>query len=171
MKDLNFLILPDESRKCGILKKFFHNNFPDCKCHNFHAYDFNSSSMYYGFNNGKFVSFSTNPNSHHISKDTLILTLEEARKIFEKPYPKLMLVSKREDGCYEERMVLGKFGKRYLAIVGTYGGELTKDADYNTACWLFAKDILPKPKKIEITLTEIAEKFNINKEQIKIVRK
>ena len=98
-------------------------------------------------------------------------TIEDVRKynaeIIElpqdKPFPRVMLVSDDGDAWYK-RVVLMKRCDRYLAWLNAETIEESESV-YEDKAWRYAKDL---PEKVELTKSEIAEKFGLSVEQLVI---
>ena len=99
-------------------------------------------------------------------------TIEDVRKcnaeIIELPkeensFPRVMLVSDDGDSWYK-RVVLMKRCDRYLAWLNAETIEESESV-YEDKAWRYAKEL---PEKVEITKSEIAEKFGISIEQLVI---
>ena len=99
-------------------------------------------------------------------------TIEDVRKynaeIIELPkeensFPRVMLVSDDGDSWYK-RIVFMKKRDRFLAW---NNAETIEESEcvYGTAPWRYAKEL---PEKVELTKSEIAEKFGISIEQLVI---
>ena len=74
-----------------------------------------------------------------------------------------MLVSDDGDSWYK-RVVLMKRGNRYLSWVNAETIE-ESESIYEATSWRYAKEL---PEKVEITKSEIAEKFGIPIDQLVI---
>ena len=116
----------------------------------------NGIAIYYGVINDKFSNY----------------TLEEVKaysaKIIELPkeensFPRVMLVSDDGDSWYK-RIVFMKKRDRFLAW---NNAETIEESEcvYGTAPWRYAKEL---HEKVELTKSEIAEKFGISIEQLVI---
>ena len=99
-------------------------------------------------------------------------TIEDVRKynaeIIELPkeensFPRVMLVSDDGDSWYK-RVVLMKRCDRYLSWVEAETIEESEDI-YEATSWRYAKEL---PEKVELTKSEIAEKFGISIDQLVI---
>ena len=99
-------------------------------------------------------------------------TIEDVRKynaeIIELPkeensFPRVMLVSDDGDSWYK-RVVFMKRCNRYLSWVEAETIEESEDI-YEATSWRYAKEL---PEKVEITKSEIAERFGISIEQLVI---
>lgn len=83
----------------------------------------------------------------------------------EKTYPRVMMVS--EDGVHWfPRVVIMEKNKMYITWANAETIEQAKNI-LNTCAWKYAKEV-EEPKTIEITMADIAKKFNCKVEQIKI---
>ena len=114
------------------------------------------SSCYYGVINDMFDCY----------------TIEFARKhnaeIIELPkeensFPRVMLVSIHGDSWYK-RVVFMKKNDRYLAWNNAETIEESESV-YDDTTWRYAKEL---PEKVELTKSEIAEKFGISIDQLVI---
>ena len=113
---------------------------------------------YYGlFNNITHLSFTTNIEG---------LTVIELPIPKENDYPKVMLVSHSKNGDFKKRVVFAEKEGYYIAWAYA---ETLEDAEkrINTHPWKYAKGV---DEPIEITLEQIAEKFNVEVSKIKIVK-
>ena len=81
----------------------------------------------------------------------------------EKPFPRVMLVSDDGDAWYK-RVVFMQKCDRFLAW---NNAETIENAEctYRVASWNYAKEL---PEKVELTKSEIAEKFGLSLEQLVI---
>lgn len=79
-------------------------------------------------------------------------------------YPRVMLVS-QNNMYFDKRVVFMEKNGKYLAWESVETLEEAENST-NVATWSYAKDIEPEP--IELTIDEIAEKFGIKPEQVKI---
>ena len=114
------------------------------------------SSRYYGVINDMFDCY----------------TIEDVRKynteIIELPkeensFPRVMLVSYDGEAWYK-RVVFMKKCDRYLAWLNAETIEESESV-YEDKAWRYAKEL---PEKVELTKSEIAEKFSISIEQLVI---
>ena len=81
----------------------------------------------------------------------------------EKPFPRVMLVS--DDGdSWRKRAVFMKRCDRYLAWADAQTIE-ESESIYSVVPWRYAKEL---PEKVELTKSEIAEKFGISEDQLVI---
>ena len=113
-------------------------------------------NRYYGVINDKFGCYTISSVIKHNS-EIIELTKEE------KSFPRVMLVS--DDGVtWNKRVVFMKKNDRYLAW---NNAETIEDAEctYRVASWRYAKEL---PEKVELTKSEIAEKFGISIDQLVI---
>jgi hypothetical protein len=151
----NFAIkLTKENRK--EVKDWFNKYFPN-QTLAFTCYD-----SYYGVVNGRIKVFLTiEPTSSEIIYS--ISELEEVKKFPRLMYHKLL---------NEERMVLGKFGIRYVYIIGDYANQIeTNEMFYTTNSQESNfKEIeeIKIPESIEVTIDDIAKLMNVDAKLIKI---
>ena len=88
----------------------------------------------------------------------------ESPKEEEEPFPRVMLVS--DDGdSWRKRVVFMKRCDRYISWLGAETIE-ESESIYKTTSWRYAKELT---EKVEITKAEIAEKFGVPFDYIKIV--
>jgi uncharacterized protein YjaZ len=85
----------------------------------------------------------------------------------EKIFPRYMMVTEKKGYKFEKRLVLGKFGAMYVAVNKYQEENFNKGEKYNVCSWNFAKEI-EEPRILEITIDDIAKKFNVLPEQVKI---
>ena len=116
----------------------------------------NGIAIYYGVINDKFSNY----------------TLEEVKaysaKIIELPkeensFPKVMLVS-RDGKAWYKRVVFMKKCDRFLSWINAETIE-ESESSYEIISWYYAKEL---PEKVELTKSEIAEKFGISVDQLVI---
>ena len=82
----------------------------------------------------------------------------------EKQFPRVMLVS--DDGnSWHRRVVFMKICGRYISWIDAETIEESENI-YKTTSWTYAKEL---PEKVELTKSQIAEKFGIPIDLIKIV--
>lgn len=81
----------------------------------------------------------------------------------EKPFPRVMLVSDNVD-YWCKRVVFMKKCNRFLTWDNAETIEESEDI-YEATNWLYAKEL---PEKVELTKSEIAEKFDISVDQLVI---
>ena len=105
---------------------------------------------YYGLFDGGFRCF----NNPH---DSQVITLEEL-KARKNPYPKVMWVWDYNEGAKFKSQVINEIEHKGIKSYITFHGD-------SFSVYPNAKDI---EEPIEITLDQIAEKFGVNVEQIKI---
>lgn len=94
-----------------------------------------------------------------------ILTIEQLIDFQENEYPKVMEVSDNHTSWLKRVVFMEKDGK-FLAWAFAESIE-EAESEFDTCAWTFAREIQPAPT-LELTLDEIAEKFNVSPEQIKI---
>lgn len=129
-----------------------------------------NSNRFYGFVDGSFSAY----NFEDLKKsrnNIRISTINQARKILElSDFPKLMMVSDVENfKSGPVRLVVGKFNGKYLAVLESSIDAATINKNTKYALWDYAKDIESfKPKTVELSLKEIAEKLNIPVDQLRI---
>ena len=111
---------------------------------------------YYGVINGNFDFISI---EDLLKYNAEIIELHKE----EKPFPRVMLVSDDGDSWYK-RVVLMKRCDRYLSWVEAETIEESEDI-YEATSWRYAKEL---PEKVELTKSEIAEKFGISIDQLVI---
>ena len=111
---------------------------------------------FYGVINGTFDYISID-DVHRYNAEIIELPKEE------KPFPRVMLVSDDGDDWYK-RVVLMKRGDRYISWVNAETIE-ESEGTYEATYWCYAKEL---PEKVELTKSEIAEKFGISIEQLVI---
>lgn len=100
---------------------------------------------------GRYSSVSTCPD--------IVLSVNE--------YPKVMEVS--YDGEYwSQRVVIAKNSAGFIVYAHT---ETLEEADTakETSMWNFAREIQPEPKRVKLTIQEIADKIGVDAELIDIV--
>ena len=110
---------------------------------------------YYGVIDGRFDCYSERQAAENGAE---IIELPE-----EKPFPRVMLVSDDGDDWYK-RVVFMQKCDRFLAW---NNAETIENAEltYRVASWRYAKEL---HEKVELTKSEIAEKFGISIEQLVI---
>lgn len=114
-------------------------------------------NRYYGVINDKFGCYTI---SYVIKHNSEIIELTKE----EKSFPRVMLVS--DDGVtWNKRVVLMKRCNRYLSWINAETIEESEDV-YEATAWRYAKDI---PNEIIISKAEIAKKFGVPFDYIKIV--
>lgn len=103
--------------------------------------------------------------SYYTQEGYEILTIDELLDFQANEYPKVMEVS-HDGNIWRKRVVFMKKSGKFLAWDAA---ESIEEAEYEvyTGAWLFAREIQPVPT-LELTLDEIAKKFNVSPEQIKI---
>lgn len=81
-------------------------------------------------------------------------------------YPKVMMVSADGDDWQKRVVIAHKCGK----YVAWSNATTIKDADMEifTTTWGYAKDVDTESQPMELTIDQIAEKFGITPEQVKI---
>ena len=117
----------------------------------------NDIAIYYGVINNKFSNYTLEEVKAYNAK---IIELPKE----EKPFPRVMLVSyDGDDWC--KRVVFMKKCDRFLAWNNVETIEESESICF-VSIWRYAKEL---PEKVEITKSEIAEKFGIPFDYIKIV--
>ena len=120
-----------------------------------------SEFRFYGFINGEFNNYRRK--SVYLYKAKIIeLPIESPKE--ERTFPRVMLVSDDELKWYK-RVVFMKKCNRFLAWITTENIE-ESECIYDTKTWRYAKEF---PEKVELTKSQIAEKFGIPIDLIKIV--
>ena len=111
---------------------------------------------YYGIIDGRFDCYSERQSAEN-NAEIIELPKEE------KPFPRVMLVSDDGDFWYK-RVVLMQKCDRFLAWDNA---ETIENAEftYSVSAWRYAKEL---QEKVELTKSEIAEKFGISIEQLVI---
>ena len=120
-----------------------------------------SAFRFYGVINGEFNNYLRK--SVDLYKAEIIELPYESPKE-EKTFPRVMLVSDDELKWYK-RVVFMKKCNRFLAWITTENIE-ESESIYDTKPWRYAKEF---PEKVELTKSQIAEKFGIPIDLIKIV--
>ena len=115
----------------------------------------NDRFRYYGLINNCFSEYSI---EYCESFNAEIIELPE-----EKTYPKVMIVSEDVEKWHKRVVLMYKNG-RYLAWNCAVTFE-EAEKKMNLTSWRFAKEL---PEKVELTKSEIAEKFGISIEQLVI---
>ena len=119
-----------------------------------------SEFRFYGVINGKFDNYLRK--SVYLYKAEIIELPTESPKE-EKPFPRVMLVS--DDGnSWNRRVVFMKRCGRYISWIDAETIEESENI-YKTAYWRYAKEF---PEKVELTKSQIADKFGIPIDLIKI---
>ena len=120
-----------------------------------------SEFRFYGFINGEFNNYRRK--SVNLYKAKIIELPTESPKE-ERTFPRVMLVS--DDGnSWHRRVVFMKRCGRYISWINAETIEESEDI-YKTTSWRYAKEF---PEKVELTKSQIAEKFGIQIDLIKIV--
>ena len=120
-----------------------------------------SEFRFYGFINGEFNNYRRK--SVNLYKAKIIeLPIESPKE--ENTFPRVMLVS-IDEIKWHKRVVFMKKCDRYLAWIDAETIEESEDI-YKTTSWRYAKEF---PEKVELTKSQIAEKFGIPIDLIKIV--
>ena len=116
---------------------------------------------YYGVINNRFNCYTI----EFVRKcNTEIIELPTESSKEGKPFPRVMLVS--DDGnSWHRRVVFMKRCGRYISWINAETIEESEDI-YKTTSWRYAKEF---PEKVELTKSQIAEKFGIPINLIKIV--
>ena len=121
----------------------------------------NESARYYGVINKIFDCYTIEFVRKH-NAEIIELPTEYPKE--EKPFPRVMLVS--DDGnSWHRRVVFMKRCGRYISWIDA---ETIEESEiiYKTASWRYVKEF---PEKVELTKSQIAEKFGIPIDLIKIV--
>ena len=81
-------------------------------------------------------------------------------------YPRVMMV--RSTGITWKKRVV--FAEKKGGFMSWIRAKTMADAEneVETCWWKYAKDVEPEPEQIELTIDEIAEKYGVKPEQIKI---
>ena len=116
---------------------------------------------YYGVINNRFNCYTI----EFVRKcNTEIIEIPSESPEEEKQFPRVMLVS--DDGnSWHRRVVFMKRCGRYISWINAETIEESEDI-YKTTSWRYAKEF---PEKVELTKSQIAEKFGIPIDLIKIV--
>ena len=120
-----------------------------------------SEFRFYGFINGEFNNYRRK--SVYLYKAKIIeLPIESPRE--EKQFPRVMLVSDDEIKWHKRVVFMKKCGM----FLAWFNAETIERAEfiYGVSDWSYAKEL---PEKVEITKAEIAKKFGIPVDLIKIV--
>ena len=116
---------------------------------------------YYGVINNRFNCY-TIEFVRKCNAEVIELPTESPKE--EKPFPRVMLVS--DDGnSWNRRVVFMKRCGRYISWIDAETIEESENI-YKTTYWRYAKEI---PEKVELTKSQIADKFGIPIDLIKIV--
>ena len=99
------------------------------------------------------------------SKGYEILTIDQLLDFQDNEYPKVMEVSHNNHNWHKRVVFMEKNGK-FLAWVDAKSIEESEGIT-DICTWRYAREIQPATT-LELTLDEIAEKFNVSPEQIKI---
>jgi len=86
-------------------------------------------------------------------------------------YPMLMWVSDIEGGVKKKRTKRVVFMEKNGKYVAWYNAESFEEAEYETSScgWKYAEPVIEEQEQpVELTIDEIAEKFNLKPSQIKI---
>ena len=119
--------------------------------------DGGNAFRYYGLINNSFCAYSIN-SVKRANAEIIELPKEE------KKFPRVMLVS--DDGnSWNKRVVFMKKCDKYISWVDAETIEESENI-YKTAYWRYAKEL---NEKVELTKSQIAEKFGIPVDYIKIV--
>ena len=94
-----------------------------------------------------------------------ILTIDELLDFQANEYPKVMEVSEDGDSWFKRVVFMEKNGM----FLAWNAAESIEEAEHEvyTCSWEFAREIQPATT-LELTIDQIAEKFNVSPEQIKI---
>ena len=120
-----------------------------------------SEFRFYGVIDGRFDCYSERQAAED-KAEIIELPTESPKE--EKTFPRVMLVSIDEIKWYK-RVVFMKKCDRYLAWINAETIEESEDV-YEATSWKYAKDI---PNEVIISKAEIAEKFGVPFDYIKIV--
>lgn len=119
-----------------------------------------SEFRFYGVINGEFNNYYQKAIDLYEAE---IIHLPTESPKDEKPFPRVMLVS--DDGdSWHKRVVFMKRCNRYLSWLKAETIEESEGV-YEATAWRYAKEL---PEKVELTKSEIAEKFGISIEQLVI---
>ena len=122
----------------------------------------NSTFRFYGVINGIFGNY--NKKTVDLHNAEIIKLPTESPKEEEKPFPRVMFVS--DDGnSWNKRVVFMKKCDKYISWVDA---ETIEESEiiYKTTYWRYAKELT---EKVEIKKSQIADKFGIPIDLIKIV--
>ena len=120
-----------------------------------------SEFRFYGVINGEFNNYLRKSVCFYKAK---IIELPTESPKEEKPFPRVMLVS--DDGkSWHKRVVFMKRCGRYISWINAETIEESESV-YKTSSWSYAKEF---PEKVELTKSQIAEKFGIPVDLIEIV--
>ena len=116
----------------------------------------NGIAIYYGVINNKFRNYTLEEVKAYNAK---IIELPKE----ENPFPRVMLVSNDGDS-WKRRVVFMKKCDMFLAWASA---ETIKESEgiYEVTSWYYAKEL---PEKVELTKSEIAEKFGISIDKLVI---
>lgn len=103
--------------------------------------------------------------SYSIKEGYEILSIDQLLDFQVNEYPKVMEVSAGGND-WQKRVVFMEKNGKFLAWIGAETIEESEN-ETNVFAWKYAREIQPAPT-LELTLDEIAEKFNVSPEQIKI---
>ena len=127
----------------------------------FNTKSLNTKNRYYGVINNRFNCYTIEFVNEHNAK---IIELPTEYPKEEKPFPGVMLVS--DDGnSWHRRVVFMKRCGRYISWINAETIEESENI-YKTTSWRYAKELT---EKVEITKSQIADKFGIQIDLIKIV--
>jgi hypothetical protein len=100
-------------------------------------------------------------------KDYTILPSFSVKEFLQPEFPRVMMVGNcRNIGSWLKRLVYGKIGNWWYAYSNIDSiNELTDDVPLNP--WKYAEEIEEEPT-LELTLDQIAEKFNVSVDKLKI---
>jgi hypothetical protein len=146
-----------------IVQFYFENGFNTNAYKGVHTKSNNDSSRFYGVNSlGNFTNRLEQP-----YENMKTITLEEAKALVKNEYPKVMLVRQNTRDNFIKRVVFMEKNGFFLAWASA---ETLKDAEKVCAVtpWKYAEDIKPEPVIKELTLQEIADKFDISIDQLRI---
>ena len=119
-----------------------------------------SEFRFYGVINGKFDNYLRKSVCFY-NAEIIELPTESPKE--EKPFPRVMLVS--DDGnSWNRRVVFMKRCGRYISWIDAETIEESENI-YKTTYWRYAKEF---PEKVELTKSQIAEKFGIPVDLIEI---
>ena len=120
-----------------------------------------SEFRFYGVINKRFNFYTIEFVNKH-NAEIIELPTESPKE--EKPFPRVMLVS--DDGnSWNRRVVFMKRCGRYISWIDAETIEESENI-YKTTSWRYAKEF---PEKVELTKSQIAEKFGIPVDLIEIV--
>lgn len=167
MNQLNFLIKNTKGREQE-LEEFFKTNFADkiSKLTDFKFSSTEHNSIYYCYG---FIADTFGNHTDTYRSGVPILTLDMAIYLYaNKPYPKWMMVWRDSNPLFKEKcFVLGKFNACYAAVESNHFDDYINNEKYYIVSWDHAEDI---SNVLEVNISQIAEKFNVKPENLKIIK-